>query len=247
MMIIDSHVHLRHGDATCTEYSPETIVEVMDAVGIQRSVVFAICCTSKDAMERASDAVAKFPDRLIPYAYALPNYERPVLDELREAIGQRGFKGIKIHIGECRLPPWIIEPVMRLAGSYGVPCLIDFAGDARSAERLARLFPETKLIIAHFGRYRGTDVPLIDTFIGLAEKYPNVWFDTSGVPVSWKIEDAVRRIGASRILFGTDGPHPTPTLENMARLAIEHIRMLSITEEEKAWILGGSAAALLGL
>ena len=45
-MIIDSHVHLKHGDAQKTEYSAETIVKTMDAVGIDQSVVFAMSTTT---------------------------------------------------------------------------------------------------------------------------------------------------------------------------------------------------------
>ena len=51
--IVDSHVHLRHGNAARTEYSPETIVETMDKVGIDRSVVFAICTTTTHSIEMA--------------------------------------------------------------------------------------------------------------------------------------------------------------------------------------------------
>ncbi len=39
-MVIDSHVHLKHGDAQGTEYSPEVIMQTMDKVGIDLSVVF---------------------------------------------------------------------------------------------------------------------------------------------------------------------------------------------------------------
>ena len=66
-MIIDSHVHLKHGDAERTEYAPDEIVRVMDAVGIDKSVVFAMSTTTARSVEMAEAAVARFPDRLIPY------------------------------------------------------------------------------------------------------------------------------------------------------------------------------------
>ena len=44
-MIIDSHVHLKHGDAKRTEYSPKTIVKIMNEVGIDKSIVFAMSTT----------------------------------------------------------------------------------------------------------------------------------------------------------------------------------------------------------
>ncbi len=246
-MIIDSHVHLKHGDAAATEYTPERIVEVMDAAGIERSVVFAMSTTTRRAIEMADHAVRRFPERLVPYVYALPSYERPVIDEVREAIEDLGFRGIKIHVGECGLRPYIVDPVIALAGDLGVPCLIDLAGFITTAERLATEFPRTSLIIAHFGRYLCTDTSLIEQFIALAEAHRNVYLDASGVVLTWTITEAVRRIGAERVLFGTDGPHPEPDETSKARNAIRQIESLDISDEEKAMVLGGSVARLLAL
>ena len=64
-MIIDAHVHLRHGDRLRTEYTPDDIVRVMDALDIAKSVVFAICCTTRRSIEFAAAARQAFPDRLI--------------------------------------------------------------------------------------------------------------------------------------------------------------------------------------
>jgi len=52
-MIIDSHVHLKHGDAQRTEYSAEAIVRTMDAVGIDQSIVFAMSTTTRRSIEMA--------------------------------------------------------------------------------------------------------------------------------------------------------------------------------------------------
>ena len=246
-MILDSHVHLKHGDAAGTEYDAATIVATMDAAGVDRSVVFAMSTTARRAMEMAEAAVAAYPDRLIPYAYALPSYERPVLADLRDAVVNRGFKGIKVHAGECRLTDYIADPVFALAGELGVPCLVDFGGDLGTARRLATAFPQTRLIIAHFGRYLCTDAKLLLSCIQLAEECANVWLDASGVVLPWVIAEAVRRVGADRILFGSDGPHPMPDLVSYLRDGIRQIQNLELAPEEQALILGGTAAKLLGL
>src|SRR5262249_46821143 len=75
--IIDSHVHLKHGDAKRTEFPAQVIIDIMDKAGIDKSVVFAMCTTTKRSIEMAELAVSRSPNRLIPYAYALPNFERP--------------------------------------------------------------------------------------------------------------------------------------------------------------------------
>ena len=245
--IIDSHVHLKHGDAGRTEYSPEVIVRTMDSVGIDLSVVFAMSTTTERSIEMASEAVRKFPERLVPYAYALPRYDRTVLEELRYAIEELGFKGIKVHAGECTLAEYVLDPVLELAGELGVPCLVDCLGRIEDSERMAESFPGTKLIIAHMGRYLCRDEELVDKFIGLAERYGNVYLDVSGVVLTGKIREAVERIGSHRVTFGTDGPHEEPDTVGFARRELEKVRSLGLRPEDERNVLGGTIARLLGL
>jgi len=243
--IVDSHAHLKHGDAARTEYSARAIVETMDAVGIDQSIVFAMSTTTRRSIEMAEDAVRQYPERLIPYVYALPHYERPAIREI-EAVLQAGlFRGVKIHAGECTLAEYVVDPVLRTAGKYGAPCLIDCLGRLDAARRMAEGFPETKLIIAHLGRYLATDAKLLDRFIRLAERCRNVFLDVSGVVLVEKIVDAVERIGSARLAWGTDGPHKKPDTVTFARTELDKIRKLDLGEEEKADILGGTIRALL--
>jgi len=245
--IIDSHVHLKHGDAERTEYSPEAIVKVMDEVGIEKSVVFAMSTTTRRSIDMARDAVEKFPDRLIPYVYALPNYERAVLDEIGRALTELDFKGIKIHVGECTLAEYVVDPVIELAGKLEVPCLIDCGGDYNAIARMTGSFPKTNIIVAHLGRYLCMDPNLIDRFIDLASYHHNIFLDVSGVVIPGKIVEALRRVGPKRILFGTDGPHMAPDTVTYARAEIERVRKLGLKEGDRKAILGDNIQSLLRL
>ncbi|MGB9597494.1 MAG: amidohydrolase family protein [Candidatus Poribacteria bacterium] len=245
LMIIDSHCHLKHGDAQRTEYSAEAIVSVMDSVGIDKSIVFAMSTTTSHSIEMARDAVEKFPDRLIPYVYALPSYNDVVLSQLEQAISTLGFRGIKIHAGECTLAEYVIDPVIDLAGRSGVPCLIDCLGRYEAIDRMAGKFSQTKIIVAHFGQYLCKDESLIERFIRLAERYDNVSLDTSGVIIVSKIKEAVKRIGAGRVIFGIDGPHESPDLIMFARAELDKIRMLNLDPQDEIAVLGGNIANLL--
>jgi predicted TIM-barrel fold metal-dependent hydrolase len=189
--------------------------------------------------------VAQYPDRLIPYAYALPSYERPVLKELEAALAGRLFRGIKIHRGECTLADYVIDPVLKLAGRFGVPCLIDATGNDAVARRLAETFPEDDLIFAHMGTYGTTNARIVDAFIKLAEDHERVRLDLSGVALEAKIGEAVRRLGAGKLVWGTDGPYAHPDLVSFARGELEKIRRLPIGHAEKEDILGGNIARLL--
>ena len=246
-MIIDSHAHLKHGDDARTEYSPEAIIAAMDAAGIDRSVVFAMSTTTRRSVEMAAAAAERFPERLIPYAYALPHAQRSILPELEEAVLQSGFRGFKLHAGECRIADYTTGPVFELASRLGVPCLVDFCGDAAAAETAAGSFQDTAIIIAHIGKYLCTDDALIDRFIKVAQRHANVYLDVSGVVRTWKIADALTRIGASRVLWGTDGPHPTPTEAEFARMELEKLRTCALGTAELEEVLGAGIARLLGI
>ena len=242
-MIIDSHVHLKHGDINRTEYSPEEILKVMNAVGIDKSVVFAMSTTTERSIQMALNA--RRSNRLIPYVYALPSFERVVLEEIEKAITEYKFKGIKIHAGECLLAEYVINPVIRLAGELEVPCLIDFMGRYRDTERIAKSFPNTRIIAAHMGKYLCRDPGLIDKFIELARRYSNLYLDISGVVLVNKITEAAEKVGADRLIFGTDGPHKQPTTIEYARRELDKVRSLPLSSKEKSLILGGNIAKLL--
>ena len=183
--ILDAHVHLKHGDAARTEYSAQVIVQTMDAVGIGQAIVFAMSTTTRRSIEMAEAAVCQYPQRLIPYVYALPHYERPVIQEIEAALKGGRFRGVKIHVGECTLAEYVIDPVLRLAGKCGALCLVDLGGRLDVAQRMAQGFPDTRLVIAHMGRYLAKDAALIDQFIQLAEQHRNVVLDISGVVLVW--------------------------------------------------------------
>lgn len=194
----------------------------------------------------AQDAVEQFPGRLIPYVYALPSYECPVLEEIDEALSL-GFRGIKIHIGECSLAEYVIDPVIELAERRGVPCLIDCAGRHEAIERMAEAFPEAKIIVAHMGKYLCTDEFLINRFLDLAQAHTQVLLDVRGVVLPWKIREAVRQLGANRVIFGTDGPHEAPDTVGYARMELNKIRMLDLRPADERMVLGGTIARLLGI
>ncbi len=245
ILIVDSHVHLKHGDVNRTEYSAETIVYTMDAVGIDVSVVFAMSTSTRRSIEMALEACRRFPDRLIPYVYAIPSFEKPINKEIKEAVVRLGFKGVKIHAGEYTIAEYVVDPVVELVEKLEVPCLIDCLGRISDVKRMAEKFPKAKIIVAHFGKYLSADEKLIDQFINLASTHENVYLDTSGVVLTHKIREAVQRIGSHRIIFGTDGPHEEPDTVSFARRELEKIKALKLNLIDEENILGKNILRIL--
>jgi uncharacterized protein len=113
------------------------------------------------------------------------------------------------------------------------------------AKRLAETFPENHVIFAHMGAYGTKNPKIIDGFIQLAEDHERVLLDLSGVVLNDKIAEAARRIGARKLVWGTDGPYAHPDLVTYASQELEKIRRLPISQEEKNQILGGNIAKLI--
>ncbi len=195
----------------------------------------------------AREAVEKFPERLIPYAFVDPSYERGNLKVIKGAIQRFGFRGLKVHFG-YRVPSYKeLVPFIELAREHSAPCLIDCVGRGEIVEKLARDFPEAKTIVAHFGKYLCEDEAVLDRFIGIAEAFGNIYLDSSGVIVTRKIREAVHRVGCHRVIFGTDGPHEAPDTVTFALNELRKIRGLGLRPEEEAAVLGEAIAKLLGI
>ena len=106
----------------------------------------------------------------------------------------------------------------------------------------ANRFPGVRLILAHIGHHHGERWDLQIRAVEMSTE-ENVWADTSSSnSVRGKlIEIALDRIGADRILFGTDTPLYFAAMQK-ARVAYA-----PIPDEAKRKILYDNAAALLGL
>src|SRR5262252_5085834 len=109
--------------------------------------------------------------------------------------------------------------------------------DAANAE-LARMFapqyPDVNFIIPHLGSF-ASDWRAHQQTIDQLVRFPNVYADTSGVRHFDYLVQAVKRAGAHKLLFGSDGPWLHPELE------IQKIRLLRLSPEWERLILGGNA------
>jgi predicted TIM-barrel fold metal-dependent hydrolase len=243
-MIVDCHVHCKGGDLYRRAFSADEILRTMDEAGVDRSVVFAMCLPSVESQEMTQAVCAAAPDRLIPFAHVLPEEGPLATVELTRAIAERGFRGLKLHLGE--MTPGLgtadvvayLEPVTRECGDLGVPCLIDVGGRHEVIEALCENCAGTSLIVAHLGASSGETV--IDRFIGLAATKGNVYLDTSYCHVPWKIGDAIRRAGAHKIVWGSDGPLIHPAIE------LKKLEVLHLPPTEWTAVTSGNILRLLG-
>ena len=57
------------------------------------------------------------------------------------------------------------------------------------------------------------NIVYINASIDVAERNPNVYLETSGMPMHAKIREAVERVGPEPVLYGSDTPFHHPAVE----------------------------------
>lgn len=82
--------------------------------------------------------------------------------------------------------------------------------------------------------------------LDLCEEFPNLWVDTSWQPVE-VIGEAVRQIGAERVLFGTDWPILGDNIRVGKERIFKGVSTGLLNPKQAELILGGNAVKLLGL
>lgn len=243
-LIVDAHTHVDEVPEFGWIDPPEKLLPLLDAAGISRAIIMSYTeapAVNPHVLEYIKDAVARYPDRLIGFARMHPGYGDEAMRLFDRAMTELGMKGLKLHpVGTLAHPG--NEGSVRLirrAAEYGAPTLFH-CGDEPLTTPLeiaeaARQVPEATIILGHMGGYFH-----VDDAIEVAERYENVVLETSAVPYPDKIGEAVRRIGAERVIFGSDGPGCNPALE------VDKVRMAGLTAEEERLVLAENILRILG-
>ena len=240
-MIIDCHCHAGQGDGLTGPWDTAAPLEqyLLQAAraGIQRTVLFAAFHSDYAVANRqVARIVASRPGRFYGFAFIHPEHDRGRVATLVDtAVRHYGFCGIKVHRYDARITREICEA----ARAYALPVLYDVMGEVSTVELLAREYPDVRFIIPHLGSFADdwrAQLALIDHLV----RHPNVWTDTSGVRRFDLLEQAVRRAGARKILFGSDGPWLHPGVELAKVLA------LRLPPAQERLVLGGNLLRLLG-
>ena len=234
-MIIDCHCHAGKGDgltgpwdtaAPLTEY----VRRAMRA-GITHTVLFAAFHSDyARANAEVARIVARNPQRFFGFAMLHAERDRGRIQAMVETATRRyGFCGLKVHRHDARITREICEA----ARAFSLPVLYDVAGEVSVCELLAQEYPEVNFIIPHLGSFAddwSAQLALIDHLT----RHPNIYADTSCVRRFDLLEQAVKRAGAAKILFGTDGPWLHPAVE------LAKVQALELSPADSYLVLGGN-------
>jgi uncharacterized protein len=234
-VIIDCHCHAGPGDGFTGPWDTDAplgaYLRRAARAGISRTVLLPAFHSDYAMANRVlARIVARAPQRLIGFAMVHAARDRGrVMPMLAHAIERDGLAGIKLHRHDAP----ITREVCDAARALRVPLLYDVVGEVSVVELLAQQYPDVTFIIPHLGSFADdwrAQLALIDHL----ERHDNVHADTSGVRRFDLLAQAVRRAGAHKILFGSDGPWLHPGVE------LAKIRLLRLAPADEALVLGGN-------
>ena len=179
--------------------------------------------------------------RFLGCALVNPHFGDEAIDELERAVKEWGFRAAKLmpSLHAVSLVGGLAHAAMRKAQELRVPVTIHSAeSPAHPLEIgvLAEAFPEVPVIMDHMGYRNHTRAA-----IAAAKRASNLYLMTTAVMEPHVIQDAVREIGAHRVVFGSNGPAVRPSTQILV------IRQAELPPAEERQVLGENAARLLRL
>jgi len=264
-VIIDAHCHVPRTDARVPagfeweiEQFPEQVVprralvaylraSPIDRMIISSGLVQEAGPLLPEALVAANDHTRALmdiaPDLFFGSCMVNPHAIAASLDEMGRAINELGFCAIGEIVPHTHGFVLDSEPVRRI---FERAVELDAGINVHSSElehiehivKLAGEFPEARIVMAHMGGFR-----FWKTGVEAVKHLENVWVDVS----AWclfcmgALEGAVRRLGSSRVIFGTDFP-----LVDLG-MAVWKVRHAGLSEADQERIFWMNAAGVFHL
>jgi hypothetical protein len=235
----------------------EELISSMDEAGIDLSIVLNAGWVSHELCVRTNDyildSVSRYPTRLIGFCAIQPQVGDAAMAEIERCAkaGARGIGELRSDVQGFDLADKpTMEPIVDAALKHNL-IFLTHASEPVGHEYFGKgsitpdilysfitTFPKLKIVCAHWGG----GLPFYALMPEVANALTNVFFDTAATVFLYRPEvfDRVSSIiGSDKILFGTDYP-----LMHQDRVTAQ-IRSSSLSEEDKARILGANAQKLL--
>jgi len=257
MMIIDIHTHTQIYNLLDIEpnikYAKKFKINKIVLLG---DVLGGGCQPTEEQIKEINNQtlkyVNKYSELFIGFCFLSALHNEKFINEEIDRCIKAGFKGVKLEVS-ANASDIRLDPIMKRLQELKMPLLHHAwsttvigrkptpeinQSDPEDIAALASRFPKVKIVMAHL---RGCGIR------GVLEikHYPNVYIDTSGgQPETGTIEYAVKKIGAERILYGSDAYFPGGR-DFSAQLGC--IFGARIKEKERELILGLNTKRILGI
>ena len=239
MPVIDTHTHLGGSWLFPEDFGEAELLGTMDKWGVDISLVMPHSHgtpTAEAAHDQVYDLVQKHPARFFGIADLNPMLsDAAYRKEAERCIRTLGFVAIKLHplLHPCN-PLWpSVTKVFEAAQKLRVPLIVHTGtGSPFSLPSLliprAKEFPDVTIVLAHAGNNF-----YISEAIIAAQCCDNILLEPSWCGPH-RVKEAVHKLGAERILFGSDVP-----LNVIVELT--KFRNIGLTDAQVEQCLGGNA------
>jgi uncharacterized protein len=224
---------------TAEEYRAEMMLVAMNAAGVD----MAVACSLGQLIDNQyiASVAAAHPDRIIGFGQV--NARSPEAASAVESIGSGlRLRGVKLHPtmhGYHFADHGLLDPIFKACEAAALVVLVNALDDPFCApfaiEEIARGFPGVPVILSHMGTVWNVMEALI-----VAERNSNIYLETSSTQLL-EVKMAYERLGASKILMGTDWPGSDFDLER------QKIAKAVTSETDRALVEGGNLEVLLHL
>lgn len=265
---VDAHVHVwspafpTHPDHPLPASLSATDTDLlrhMDNAGIDKTVIVQPI-NYKFNHSCVSDAISRHPSRFTGVALADTTLKPAEACNALDEVVQRGFRGVRINptFTESGFADESVRALVEKAGELGVPVAL-FARPEH-LDDVAKLLSEnqeTKLVLDHFAFCTPRDhYDSQRKVLELGARSQNLYVKTSAwfraSNESWPHRDLhtfmselISTFGANRLLVGSDYPFVKEKYDYSRAFSLfDHI---DLNAEDRAWILGKTAAKLYNL
>ena len=244
--------------------SEEVTFTQMNSFGIDRLVLLPLDLTTTPggwivSNEQIKHLVDFAPDRFIGFASVDPR--RPdALEVLDHAFKNQKLAGLKLNPSKQAFYPDdpMMDPIYKKCLEYNKPimfhsgmswdpdCLIKYA-EPINFEEVAVKYPELRICLAHFGWPWATETAM------LCLKYPNVYTDTSAIPMDSPavfMDQIFNRTWgptwfehnfADKVMFGSNNPR------HRSQRMMQGLEKIEMRPDTRAKLMGGNALKWLGM
>jgi predicted TIM-barrel fold metal-dependent hydrolase len=253
-MIIDADTHISPTGEDAMAITYGELLRRMDRAGVDKALTWLRPPYMREIAESNAyvyEATQQHPDRILGFGWADPHLgvERSK-DDVKRCVYEYGFYGVKLNGAQNSFyidDPVLSLPVVEEIAKTGKLLAFHVGTDAYEAThpfrvaKVARMFPELKILMAHMGGVAHHD--LSNAAIEMAQECSNLFLIGSAVRARAVLK-AIKTLGAGRVCFGSDTPFELMHVEVAKYQALLDGE---VTEEEKQQVMGSTIACLMGL
>lgn len=268
---IDAHVHVWTPDTAAypvaegfskadlqpPSFTPEQLLAEAKPHGVDRIVLIQMSFYKTDNRYMI-DSMARFPG--VFSGVAIIDADAPDAAAQMKELKAQGVRGFRLYTDKAKAESWLESEGMKKMWATGADenlamCLLANPDALPAVQKMCKAYPKTPVVIDHFARL-GMKGPApeadVENLLKLAE-FPTVHVKTSAFyalgekkapytdlgPLIRRLRDAY---GANRLMWATDCPYQVGEGHTYGdSIALIKDRLDFLTDEDKAWMLRGTA------